>query len=255
MKKVFIIPFRGREQQREVFIHHMEKILEDDNYVMLFIHQKDTRQFNRGAMKNIGFLYIKNEYPTNYKDMTFIFHDIDTMPYRKGLFDYETTSGVIQHYYGFTYALGGMFAIKGSDFEKIYGFPNYWGWGFEDNKFQKDWLAHGGKIDRTQFIKIHHPDIVQLSAGAFSLWKKTINKKNVTLMQAQKAKDSGFNTIRGLMYSTEDLSSTSKIIHVNAFYTERGEEEGVYQTGIPKRKHTDKKISRMSEILSAKRRR
>ena len=42
MKKVFIIPFRGREQQREVFIHHMEKILEGDNYVMLFIHQKDT---------------------------------------------------------------------------------------------------------------------------------------------------------------------------------------------------------------------
>ena len=113
MKKLFIIPFRDREAEKCVFINQMRYVLEDDDYELIFVHQKDKRPFNRGALKNIGFLYGKTKFPQNYKNMTFIFHDIDTVPYKKGLFDYETTQGVVKHYFGFRFALGGMFCDKG----------------------------------------------------------------------------------------------------------------------------------------------
>ena len=116
MKKLFIIPYRDRFAQRHVFTNHMTKILEDEEYEFIFVHQCDRRPFNRGALKNIGFLYAKATYPQEYKDMTFIFHDIDHVPAVKGQFDYETTKGTVKHYFGFKHVLGGMFAIKGSDF-------------------------------------------------------------------------------------------------------------------------------------------
>ena len=131
MTKYFIIPYRNRLAEKAIFINHMSKILEGQDFKFIFVHQKDKRQFNRGAMKNIGFLYVRKANPSAYKKDTFIFHDIDTLPYKKDLFDYETTEGTISHYYGFKYALGGLLAVKGVDFERIYGFPNYWGWGFE----------------------------------------------------------------------------------------------------------------------------
>ena len=137
-KRIIIIPYRNRKEHREVFINHMQHILDPDIEI-IFIHQKDKRPFNRGAVKNIGFLYIKNTYPSTYKDITLIFHDIDYMPYKKDIIPYDTKHGEISHFFGFKHALGGIFAIKGEDFEKIRGFPNYWGWGFEDNRIFDKW--------------------------------------------------------------------------------------------------------------------
>ena len=113
MKKLFIIPYRDRFAQRQVFINHMSKILEDEEYEFIFVHQCDNRPFNRGAMKNIGFLYAKSTYPQEYKDMTFIFHDIDHVPAIKGQFDYETVKGVAKHYFGFNACIGGNVCDKG----------------------------------------------------------------------------------------------------------------------------------------------
>lgn len=167
-KLIFIVPYRDREQQKLFFCRQMNYVLEDigkDNYEIYFAHQCDNRDFNRGAMKNIGFIAMKEKYKDNYKDITFVFNDVDTMPYTKNFLNYETKKGNIKHFYGFTYTLGGIVSIKGSDFEKVNGFPNFWAWGYEDNMFQDRVLKNGLKIDRNQFYPIMDKNILQNKDG------------------------------------------------------------------------------------------
>jgi hypothetical protein len=154
-KIIFVVPYRDRADHLEQFKKHMTIIMEDypiEVYRFLFIHQCDTRLFNRGAMKNIGFLSVKNIYPRDYKNITLVFNDVDCMPSKKGLLNYETTNHVIKHFYGYTYALGGIVSIKAGDFEAINGFPNFWGWGYEDNMLQNRALKSQIKIDRSTFF-------------------------------------------------------------------------------------------------------
>jgi hypothetical protein len=135
----------------------MSTVLEDipkTDYEIYVIHQNDTRKFNRGAIKNIGFLYIKNKYPKYYKQMTLVFNDVDIFPLRKNYLDYITTKGVVKHFFGFNYALGGIVSIVGEDFERINGFPNFWAWGYEDNLIQTRIVNAGITIDRSNFYDL-----------------------------------------------------------------------------------------------------
>lgn len=177
LKKAFIIPYRNRQTHRNIFLTHMRYILEDecqDEYIILFIHQNDKRPFNRGAIKNIGFIWLKENYPEQYKNITIIFHDIDTLPKEKNLFSYNTTLGTVKHFYGFQYCFGGIFAIKGKDFERINGFPNFWDWGYEDNAICHRWKRIDGKIDFSQFIPIHDERVGLLFHGQ----ERSLNKSN-----------------------------------------------------------------------------
>jgi hypothetical protein len=196
-QKIFIIPYRNRIQHKFFLSKYMTFLLEDEapgNYEIYFSHQSDTRPFNRGAVKNIGFLAMKNKYPAHYKDMTFIFNDVDTMPFDK-IFNYDTHHGVVTHLYGFNFALGGIVIFKGADFEKINGYPNYWGWGMEDNVLQQRCLKYGVQIDRGQFVSIGCQDVLQLFDGI---------KRIVVRNALQDAKHDngidGIRTIRGLRY-------------------------------------------------------
>ncbi len=201
-KRVFIVPYRNRKQQKFFFCKYMSYLLEDTNdYEIYFSHQSDKRSFNRGATKNIGFLAIKRKYPNDYKNISFIFNDVDTMPFNK-IFDYDTSEGVIKHYYGFKFTLGGIVVIKGSDFEKINGFPNYWGYGMEDNCLQKRAGVNNLKIDRRHFYSIGSPEILQLFDGI----SRIISKKDPWRLQNDNGLE-GLNTINKLMYSIDTTSS------------------------------------------------
>jgi len=174
-KIIFIIPYRDREQQLLFFNRHMKYILEDyqetDTCVMI-IHQKDTRSFNCGAMKNIGFLIVKEKYPNDYKNITLVFNDVDTLPFSKNFIDYETNHNVIKHFYGFKHTLGGIVSIKAGDFEKINGFPNFWAWGYEDNMFYDRAIKYKIKIDRQQYYPFADKNILHFYDG----YLKEVNK-------------------------------------------------------------------------------
>lgn len=131
-------------------------------YKILYIHQTDKRGFNRGAMKNIGYLVVKDLYPDDYKNITLVFNDVDTMPSRNIVLNYATKPGVIKHFYGFTHTLGGIISVNASDFEKLNGFPNFWAWGYEDNLLQIRAENAKIQIDRSVFYKIQDPRIIHL---------------------------------------------------------------------------------------------
>ncbi len=200
-KRIFIVPYRNRVQHKFFFCKYMSFILEDkDDYEIFFSHQCDARTFNRGAVKNIGFIAARNKYPNHYKDITFIFNDVDTIPFNK-IFDYETTQGVVKHYYGFKYALGGIVVMKGSDFERTNGFPCFWGWGMEDNVLQKRCERLGIKIDRSVFYNIGSPEILQLFDGI----SRIISKKDPWRGEHDDGVD-GLRTINQLKYTIDDKS-------------------------------------------------
>ena len=169
---VFVIPYRDREQHLAFFKNHMlTNILNNtpkESYQLLIVHQNDSRSFNRGAMKNIGFLHIKQKYPNDYDKITLVFNDVDTMPYTN-ILNYETTRGIVKHFYGYTFALGGIFSINAKDFEETGGFPNFWAWGYEDNAMNQRVLDKNLTIDRSTFFPIMDKNILQLKDGVTRL--------------------------------------------------------------------------------------
>lgn len=212
---IFIVPYRDREQQYQFFSSHMRMILEDvPNYRILYIHQTDKRQFNRGAMKNIGFLVVKDLYPDFYKNITLVFNDVDTMPFTKNFLNYETVKGIIKHFYGFKFTLGGIVSIIAGDFELINGFPNFWGWGYEDNELNKRALNSYITIDRSQFYPILDKNILMLTDGI----NRVVNKSEYEIYRSNTKE--GIHSIKNLKYSINDQTG---FVDVELFGTEREE--------------------------------
>ena len=213
-KFVFIVPYRNREQHRVFFSTYIQKIMEDvpaDDWTYYFVNQTDTRPFNRGGMKNIGFLAMKYKYPNDYKNMIFIFNDIDTLPYNKNVLDFNTKHGIIKHYYGFKFALGGIFSVTGEDFEKTSGFPNFWAWGGEDNLIHTRAIQVGIQIDRTVFFSIGDMNILQFADG---LKRLICRDELATTLQADNT--DGITTIKNLNYQIVD---ETHMIDVTTFDT------------------------------------
>lgn len=263
-KRIFIVPYRNRVQHKFFFCKYMSFILEnDDDYEIFFSHQCDARTFNRGATKNIGFIAARNKYPEHYKDITFIFNDVDTIPFTK-IFDYETTHGVVKHYYGFKYTLGGIVVMKGADFEKTNGFPCFWGWGMEDNALQKRCDRVGLKTDRSVFYNIGSPEILQLFDGI----SRIISKKDPWRGEYDDGVD-GLRTISQLNYSIDDKSDNPtdnifvvhnpkiQIVNIKTFLTHipfGSEEYYNYDLRDPKRKiiNPDKIKETKKTVVSTK---
>jgi len=223
-KLIFIVPYRDREQQLTFFVSHMKKVLEDmqpSDYKIYYIHQKDTRDFNRGAMKNIGFLSMKAKYPNDYQNITFVFNDVDTMPFTKDFLDYDTVHGVVKHFYGYKFSLGGIVSIKGSDFERVNGFPNFWAWGFEDNLLQLRVLAAKLVINRDQFYPIMDKNIIQMKDGL----ERLVNRTEFDRFIGET--NEGIQSINNLQYN---INEDTMFVDVNSFST--GIEPNIEQNKI-----------------------
>lgn len=221
-KIIFIIPYRERKQQKHFFTKYMDYIMEDynkDDYEIYFSHQCDNRPFNRGGMKNIGFIAMKNKYPNDYKKITFVFNDIDTIPYKKNLLPYQTQKGILKHFFGFEFALGGIFSITGEDFENINGFPNMWGWSMEDNILNKRAMENNLFIDRSIFFKIGDHNILHMMDGV----NKIINKKEIVGFLNNNY-NFGLNSLSTINYNIEN-----EYININYFESETKSDKQFYE--------------------------
>jgi hypothetical protein len=200
--RIFIVPYRNRIHHKFFFCRQMDFLLEgEDDYEIYFVHQDDSRPFNRGATKNIGFLAMKEKYPNDYKNISFIFNDVDSVPFHK-LFSYHTVEGIIKHHYGFETSLGGIVVITGADFERVNGYPNFWGWGMEDTCLQKRCIHYNIQIDRSEFHPIGSPEILQLFDGVARL----VSSRDPQRMNTDNGLD-GISTINKLQYSIDESSS------------------------------------------------
>jgi len=223
---IFIVPYRDRAPQKKVFECVMPTLLEDYNYRILFLHQKDKRAFNRGAMKNLGFLYVKRMWPKAYKKMTLVFHDIDFISYYKDQFNYTATKGIVKHFFGYRWTLGGIVAMNAEDFERINGFPNIWTWGLEDNILQKRCIKAGYGVDRSTFLKggSDEDKLITLWHG----WDRLINKNILPKIKAYSDLD-GITIIKNIQYDVVNIKDNVDIVNITHFLT--GERERVAARG------------------------
>ena len=212
---IFIVPYRDREEEKRIFNAKLSFLMEDypqGYYQIYYIQQNYEKPFNRGAMKNIGFLMIKQKYPQHYKNITLVFNDIDTTPLNKTIIrNYSTTQGIIKHFYGYDFILGGIVSITAGDFEYINGFPNYYAWGFEDNELND--RANRGRItidrsvfylinDNVNIIQIKQSPIRIVNSGEYDRFTRKVNE--------------GINTIYDVHFT---VNETTGLVDVTQFKT------------------------------------
>jgi hypothetical protein len=248
-KIIFIVPYRDRENQKNLFLRQMKYILEDlpsTDYKIYFSEQCDERDFNRGAMKNIGFLTMKEKYPNDYKNITFVFNDVDTMPYKKNLLKYQTNENNVKHFFGYTFTLGGIVSVLGSDFEKTMGFPNLWTWGYEDNSFQGRVISSGINIDRSQFYNILDKEIIQFTDDIY----KKVNKQEFN--RYRENTNDGIHTIQSLEYSIDEENQTINVTNFNIPFQNNPNENKIHditQNSTPFTYEKKNKKGRFSNTL------
>ena len=152
----FIVPYRDRESDLAAFRTYFSNLcsakpLWAQGVKLIIVEQSDDRPFNRGALKNIGAIHVQR---LGERNPTLVFHDVDTIPRYPLSIDYGANSGEVNHIYGNNDALGGIFSVKLHDFLNSGGFPNLWGWGYEDNVMTARMSKIGVSIDRSSKIRL-----------------------------------------------------------------------------------------------------
>ena len=97
--------------------------------------------------------------------------------------------------------------IKGSDFERINGFPNFWSWSSEDNVLQERCIQYNMIIDRTNFYEIGSPEVLQLFDGM----KRLLSKNDCSRPRNTHIED-GLSTISKLYFTIDKASKNQNDI-------------------------------------------
>ena len=133
-KLCVVVPFRDRYAHLEPFLDSIIPMLESQGikYEIVIVEQTFTKQFNRGMVKNIGYLEVDADY--------YCFHDIDMLPETSdySYMEFPTHLAVEVEQFGWKLVydafFGGVVLFTKQDFLLIQGYCNeYWGWGAEDD--------------------------------------------------------------------------------------------------------------------------
>lgn len=152
---VVIVPYRDRKEHKDIFIPHIKKYLNEKNieHHIIIVEQDNNAVFNRGKLRNIGFL----EACKRFTDFYVCFHDIDILPEFSAniQLDYSRPApNTLRHQYGEIQCLGCLIIIDKETFQKLNGYPNnYWGWGFEDESVITRCIYKHVDIDRNNFVQ------------------------------------------------------------------------------------------------------
>jgi len=189
MKKLgIIVPYRNRKAQLREFSRNIKFYLDGLGipYHVFVICQDNSKQFNRGALLNIGFKYAEKEL-CDYV----VFHDVDMIPVRV---DYSYSDVPLHMATDFLYFnedekpketfeqyFGGVTMFTVEDFKKIDGYSNkYWGWGYEDDDLLYRCKKHNLGLD-TLKIKNLRPKCDSLKFNGINAYvksKKTFSLNN-----------------------------------------------------------------------------
>jgi hypothetical protein len=185
MKRLtIVVPYRDRADHLNQFVPHLRAYFARDkldctlDYRVLIVEQEPGTPFNRGALRNIGFMLTSSD-----SDYT-CFHDVDYLPVWA---DYSWTdipkqiiwhgmeeipispasSMVISH--NIADLFSAVVLIPNHLFRNANGYPNcYWGWGFEDMELKSRFLAQSielGHRKGTYIPLLHENEGYDLQGG------------------------------------------------------------------------------------------
>jgi hypothetical protein len=144
-----LVPYRDRESDYNTFKEYMPGFLTkffDSKWQIVIVEQSAGKDFNRGALLNIGFL-LCNDISGNY-----FLHDIDTTPISEiaqDRYKLDCSKQIIGIYNSLCDTLGGIVKISGAMFSSMNGFPNnYFGWGVEDKALQNRAYVYDYTVDK-----------------------------------------------------------------------------------------------------------
>ena len=180
-----IVPYRDRKLHLDQFVPHMrayfarDKLDKDIDYRVLIVEQEAGLPFNRGALKNAGFLLAETQ--SDYC----CFHDIDYLPIWA---DYSSvdcptpivwygaeerpiapgrTNKVAKH--NLDLFFGGALLVPNSIFRAVNGYSNdFWGWGWEDEDIKARFAAADvptGRRRGTFLPLVHDSEGLKLDAS------------------------------------------------------------------------------------------
>ncbi len=218
MKYNFIIPYRNRKEHLDEFIRRFTEMLKDKDIDAQFyiIHQMNPKEFNRGALNNIGFL----EVCKSRSDGLFIFHDVDTYPTYWGSIQYDTKLGQIRHPVGEkNHNLGTICCFWKNEFEKVNGFPNYWGWGIEDVTLLYRAKKHNIIIDESNSVDLNDSKKIYNPKHYKNVQKEyECANKNTELHHIEMKTNNNYNGLSNIEYevlSSFELAPKFTIINVD----------------------------------------
>jgi hypothetical protein len=176
MKRLaIIVPYRDRQQHLDQFVPHMRAYFARDkldkaiDYQVFVVEQERGLPFNRGALKNAGFLLAEAQ--SDYC----CFHDIDYLPIWADYSFAEVPTPIV--WYGaeerpiapgrtnkvakhnLEHFFGGALIVPNGIFRAVNGYSNdFWGWGYEDEDIRMRFAVADIATDRRKgtFLPLAH---------------------------------------------------------------------------------------------------
>ena len=142
--------------------------------------------------------------------------------------------------------MGGAWAIKGGDFERTGGFPNYWGWGMEDNTMK--W-----RVDNIK-LHINYDEFITDKTKLYFFNRNQKKERYIGTENARYSKYfptfSNLNNIKNIKYSANEVDKNIKMINITHFNTtEIKYDKQKIKYKVPPRLVYASKIRSMSELI------